>query len=224
MSIRSSRRDFIGQVAAASVAALLATRAGAQPLRPVRLMAVRRPSQIPSSACTARCIRGRVYDVSDTGDRPLDATILPLLMMRQPICDTIERPWKDNAPNVSSIPAGVYQAVVRQDATKPWMTTLDRRWRLELVGTGPRSRIQFHYGQDEKWSEGCFIVGDLLNPAGTISDADYCKLQNGEAAIARLRAAVMAPGANSQSIAIGVCDDAGLFPNFKPAPPCSTGG
>jgi Family of unknown function (DUF5675) len=215
-----SRRLLIQSVTAACLANLGATAGLAQKLRPVRLVVVRRPPQIPSSSCTARCIRGRIYDVSDMGDQALDTTILPLLSLRQAVCDTIERPWANNQPNVSSIPAGVYGAQVRSDATKQWMTTLDRRWRLELVGVPHRSAIQFHYGQDEAWSQGCLILGQLLSDSGNVGEAAYCQLTNGEAAVAALRGAVASAGADQTAITVGVCDDAGLFPNFHPSAPC----
>lgn len=214
------RRHLLMGAAAVGLGALVVPTAFAQVLRPVRLMLVRRPARIPSSACTARCIRGQLFDVSDAGNRALDDTILPLLRLRTPICDTIERPWRNNQPSVSSIPVGIYGASVRTDATKPWMTTLDRRWRLELSGVPHRSAIQFHYGQDEAWSEGCFILGQLLSPGGTIGDAAYCQLTNGEVAVAALRAAVTDTGADATDIRVGVCDDTGLFPNYRPTAPC----
>jgi hypothetical protein len=209
--------------ACATAGGLLFGRASiAQPLRPVRLMIVRRMVPIPSTDCLTRCIRGRIYDVSDLGGAALDTTILPLLQTRAPLCDTIERPWRDNQPGRSSIPAGSYRAMIRTRETKPWMVGKpNRAWRLELQGVEPRKNIQFHYGKDVSWSEGCFILGSLLATRGNLGDAAYCKLENGEAAVAALRAAVNAPGADPGDIRIGVTDDAGLFPNYRPAERCS---
>lgn len=94
-----------------------------------------------------------------------------------------ELAYLDNASRVSSIAPGVYNAIVRDDASKKWMTNINRRWRLELLGTESRSNIQFHYGLDYKWSEGCIIVtGD--SEAGLV-----CRSQSetSEKAIERLR-------------------------------------
>lgn len=214
------RREFI--IGASAAAALqLIVNAEAQGLRPVRLMIVRRIVPVPSSDCANRCTRGRIYDVSDLGGAALDTTILPLLAARKPICDTIERPWKNNLPSQSAIPPGSYPAKIRTDESKPWMVgNIDRAWRLELSDVPHRTAIQFHYGQDQTWSEGCFILGSLLATGAGIGDATYCKLENGEAAVAALRATVTAPGGDSQNIRVGVCNDAGLFPNYQPAAQC----
>lgn len=218
MTIEPNRRELLIGMGAASLA-VMGPPANAQQRRPIRLMVVRRSVTVPLNSCAVPCIRGRIYDVSGLGERALDTTILPLLAARQPICDTIERPWRNNRPNVSSIPAGRYGANVRTDATKSWMTNINRIWRLELSGVPHRSNIQFHYGEDEAWSEGCFILGTLLSSTGT-SMAAYCQLTNGEQAVAALRAAVSAPGANLNDIAIGICDDNGLFGDFRPGTSC----
>ncbi|OWY30137.1 hypothetical protein CEJ42_05870 [Herbaspirillum robiniae] len=205
---------------AGSVAAILAPELFAQKLVPVRLMVVRRLGLAPTNQCVAPCIRGSIYDLS-TQAAPLDQTVLPLLKTLVPICDVIERPWKGNQANVSSIPKGIYTASVRTDASKPWMKSLDQKWRLELGGTAPRSAIQFHYGMDVSWSEGCFIVGTLLQKGDASGiTTRYCKLENGEAAIAALRAVVMANGRDPKNITIGVADDSDLFPGMRPSEPC----
>lgn len=211
-----SRRDvFVAGVAGAAPIFGLA-----QQLVPVRLMVVRRMGLLPTNQCVAPCIRGSIYDLSDIAGK-LDDTLLPLLKTRKPICDVIERPWKDNKPNVSAIPKGVYAASVRTDKTKPWMTHENRVWRIELGGTPQRSAIQFHYGQDVGWSEGCFIVGTLLqagDEAGVTTR--YCAVDNGEAAVAALRAVVTATGRDPKKISLGVADDSGLFPGLQPREPC----
>jgi hypothetical protein len=174
----------------------------------------------PTNQCVAPCIRGSVYNFSDQ-DAPLDQTILPLLAGRKPICDVIERPWKDNRPNVSSVPKGIYTAHVRSDRTKAWMTTENRAWRIELEGLQPRTAIQFHFGQDETWSQGCFILGSLLQKGDGSGITDrYCKVENGEAAVAALRAIVNGTGLDPKKITIGVVDDSNLFPGLQPKAPC----
>ena len=186
---------------------------GAQVLPPVRLMVVRRPAVLGATNCTAPCIRGSIYDVSNQGVFAPATWTVPL--GQEPICDVIERPWLNNAPNISAIPAGAYDAFVRSDATKGWMTNENRAWRIQLRDVNERSAIQFHYGQDEKWSEGCFIVGDHIQSVPTLNDLDgaYCKVENGEAAVARLRAAVTSPSVDSSEIKIFVSDRESLFGN-----------
>jgi hypothetical protein len=101
------------------------------------------------------------------------------------------------------------------------MNTENNRWRIELAGVPHRSNIQFHFGNDVEWSEGCFIVGDLLQPDGSTGmEASYCEVVNGEAAIARLRGAVQAPGNDPSQIQVGITDDYGLFPDFTTQPAC----
>lgn len=211
------RRKFLIASIAGAVPALVP----AQQLLPVRLMVVRRMGLTPTNQCVAPCIRGSIYDVSDTSG-VLDDTLLPVLKTRKPVCDVIERPWKDNKPYVSAIPKGTYAAYVRNDKKKPWMINENRQWRLELIGTEPkRSAIQFHYGLDVAWSEGCFIVGSLLQSGDEAGvTARYCAVENGEAAVAALRAVVTATGRDPKKISVGVVDDSGLFPGLQPKEPC----
>ncbi len=212
-----SRRGFaIGLAAAIGVKPIGAS---AQALSPVRLLVVRKPGFSLTNQCLAPCIRGKLYDVSHIDNLNLQGVVLPIL--GAPICDVIERPWKNNAPSVSAIPVGFYQAIVRNDTTKAWMTNINRSWRIELSGVPHRSNIQFHYGNDVNWSEGCFIVGDLLQPDGSIGmESAYCGLKGGEAAIERLRGIVEAPGSNSADFRVGVTNDYSLFPDFSSVPDC----
>lgn len=193
-----------------------------QPLVPVRLLVLRRPGLSIVNECIAPCIRGSIYDVSDLGDAGLDTTVVAALGTRKPICDVIERPWKDNAPNKSSIQRGKYKAKIRDEPTKNWMKGApNKAWRLELEGTPHRTAIQFHYGTDVDWSQGCFIVGSLLQSGDAKGlTAAYCKLEGSEAAVAALRDIVTASGRNPQDIRIGIADSSEIFPNYRPLKPC----
>jgi hypothetical protein len=212
-----SRRKLV--VSASTV--VLPLPAVSQQLIPIRLFVVRRIGLSPTNQCVAPCIRGSIYDISDLQVNP-DDSLMPLLKARKPICDVIERPWNDNKPKLSSIPKGVYAASVRTDKTKTWMTNENRWWRIELAGANlQRSAIQFHYGQDVSWSKGCFIVGTVLqkgDDAGVTKR--YCSVENGEIAVAALRAVVMAPGRDTSRISVGVFDDSGLFAGLQPKEPC----
>ncbi len=197
---------------AAMSAAFLGGPALGQALRPTRLLVIRKPGLSVTNACVAPCVRGQIFDIS-----AIVGTVSPAAIVAsgaEPLCDTIERPWKNNLPSVSSIPKGVYRAAIRTDATKPWMVGKpNRAWRLELAGVpNGRTAIQFHFGADEKWSEGCFIIGDHLvtNTALGITPA-YCKLTNGEATVAALRSCVTGPGRDSKQIEITVADVSDLF-------------
>ena len=186
----------------------------AQPsLRRVRLLVVRTPAGIPANNCVSRCIRGRLYDVSDVSGSVLPAAIAT--SGRPPICDVIERPWAGNAAGRSAIPKGIYPATIRTDESKTWMKDKpDRAWRLELSGVpGGRSRIQFHYGLDETWSEGCLIVGRTLSQNRPLGSGEYCRLDGPEGAVAAIRNAVKAPGNDTGRIEVIVADLADLFPN-----------
>lgn len=68
------------------------------------------------------------------------------------ICHTLEKPWKDNKSFISSIPAGVYDAILRYD--KP------DEWRIQLTNVPDRSGVQFHIGTIPKDTQGCILVGD----------------------------------------------------------------
>jgi hypothetical protein len=72
------------------------------------------------------------------------------------------------------VPVSIYDLQVRVDKTKAWMAKENRWWRLEFVKVEKRTAIQFHYGKDYKWSEGCIILtgnskGDVLCKEGTNS-------------------------------------------------------
>lgn len=74
-----------------------------------------------------------------------------------PQCLTLERPWLDNKPEVSCIPAGVYKCIPHNTSEKP------RCW--EITGVSDRSSILFHAGNSIIDSLGCILVG--LETAGT---------------------------------------------------------
>lgn len=68
-------------------------------------------------------------------------------------CKTLEKPWKNNALNISCIPKGTYNVV--------WsfsMKFMKSTYRLE--GTAPRSGILIHAGNYFYDIEGCILLGD----------------------------------------------------------------
>ena len=68
-----------------------------------------------------------------------------------PVCLTLERPWRDNAPGVSCIPAETY--LVQRTKTpihgKTW----------QLVDVRGRTAILIHSGNTERDVEGCIMLG-----------------------------------------------------------------
>lgn len=90
------------------------------------------------------------------------------------ICYTLEKPWKNNRQNISSIPAGTYNGILRYDHND--------HWRIELVDVPDRTNIQIHIGNVVDNSKGCILVGtslnnDLCSITGGTSTPAYAKLE-----------------------------------------------
>ena len=69
-----------------------------------------------------------------------------------PFALTLEQPWKDNAPEVSSIPAGLYLC---QRVNSPHFGDT-----FEVTGVPGRSHILFHKGNTLADTKGCILVGE----------------------------------------------------------------
>ena len=93
-------------------------------------------------------------------------------------CYTVERPWLDNAVNVSCVPDGVY-TMERHDSPKFGPDV----WELQNVPE--RSYILIHAGNTSKDVTGCIALGEGLRVGGdgvTSSRkalAEFEKLTNG---------------------------------------------
>jgi hypothetical protein len=79
-----------------------------------------------------------------------------LLVDGTPVCYVLELPWQNNAPFVSSIPAGSYQAFIRNDGPKGW--------RIQLVDVPLRDNVQIHIGNKPTDSWGCLLPGKSIAP------------------------------------------------------------
>lgn len=96
-----------------------------------------------------------------------------------PFAVTLERPWLDNAPRQSCIPAGVYTCK-RVQSPKFGDT-------FEVTGVPGRSAILFHKGNLPDDSLGCILVGESFNPvkgkpgitASTEGYGEFMALQKG---------------------------------------------
>lgn len=73
----------------------------------------------------------------------------------------IERPWLDNAPNISCIPCGIYRAVyLAQTASGRFRNV---HW---LRGVPNRSGVLQHQGNLARHSLGCLIIGKRIGWLG----------------------------------------------------------
>jgi len=69
----------------------------------------------------------------------------------EPICYTLELPWRWNQRNVSCAPPGVYKGFLRYDKADGW--------RIQLSGVQARSGIQIHIWNYPRNMKGCVLVG-----------------------------------------------------------------
>ena len=113
------------------------------------------------------CITGKLYNADPA------QPILP----NSPgfIAYTLELPWRNDLNEISSIPAGTYSAVVRDDGPLGW--------RMELLNTGKRKNIQIHIGQWPRQTEGCVLIGI------SALKKKPCEIYASKTALQRLRAA-----------------------------------
>lgn len=96
-----------------------------------------------------------------------------------PFAVTCERPWLNNKPRESCIPAGTYQCK-RVDSQKLGNT-------FEVLNVPNRSAILFHGGNVAADSLGCILVGHGFDPvkgtAGIVQSqkefGEFLKLQHG---------------------------------------------
>jgi hypothetical protein len=97
-----------------------------------------------------------------------------LIANEKVICYTLELPWKDNSNNISCIPEGTYNGILRYDKTDGW--------RIQLENVPNRSGVQIHMGNYTAQIEGCILVG-------TDAKIDNCSVLNSSTAYAKLKEA-----------------------------------
>jgi hypothetical protein len=168
------RRDFI----LAAFAITVCKPAFASAAETVQLLLIRDADE-PIECSGVRFIRGNLFGVPST--LSLENAVSPIGLYH--LSRTEELSYELNAPNFSSVPAGTYEAKIRNDRTKTWMTSDNRAWRLELLNTPKRTAIQFHFGKDYHWSAGCIIL------AGDSGGNPLCQKgsDSPEEAVAKLR-------------------------------------
>ena len=97
-----------------------------------------------------------------------------LIAAGQVICYTLELPWKDNSNDISCIPVGTYDGILRYDKTDGW--------RIQLENVPNRTGVQIHMGNYTRQIEGCILVG-------TNAKIDNCSVHNSSAAYSKLKEA-----------------------------------
>lgn len=182
-----NRREFVVGVSAATVggASMIAHSAENR----VQLLLLRQLKE-PLSCGVVRYMPGKLYGVP--AGIPLSIATPAIALTH--IADTEEPLYQDNEPFVSSIPADTYEGFIKTKETKPWMAGKpNRAWRIELKGTSPRTKIQFHYGDDHSWSEGCIIL------VGKAADGPVCTGGDSpESAVIALRDYVISNSINKE--------------------------
>jgi len=103
----------------------------------------------------------------------LDSGTLGKLSIGDWFCYTIERPWKDNQPNVSCIPEGTY-------ACQPFSGTRFQDV-IQVMDVPDRSHILIHVANFPYDVEGCIGVGDRF-----VSDSIEPAVYNSKKTLAAL--------------------------------------
>lgn len=80
-----------------------------------------------------------------------------------PVLTSLEPPNLNNLPNVSCIPVGTYECVLRHKVqiSKEVYPSI-----YEVTGVSGRSRIFFHIGNFKEDTKGCILLGTTFHEAG----------------------------------------------------------
>ena len=79
-------------------------------------------------------------------------------------CHTIELPWRENKPNISCIPTGIYQVVKRVS---------DRfNEHFHILDVPGRNYILIHPGNFHSQTKGCVLVGSELHDINGDGEVD----------------------------------------------------
>ena len=74
-----------------------------------------------------------------------------LVYQFQPVCLTLEPPWKNNKPSISSIPTGLYRCA--RYGSKQYENT------FQIMEVPNRTNILFHAGNTVLNTSGCILLG-----------------------------------------------------------------
>jgi hypothetical protein len=95
-----------------------------------------------------------------------------LFINNLPICYSLELPWKDNESNISCIPKGKYNGILRYDKKDGW--------RIQLESVPNRTGVQIHIGNYTSQTQGCILVGKSV-------DTDNCSVQNSSNSYSKIK-------------------------------------
>lgn len=109
----------------------------------------------------------------------------------QQIAVTLELPWKDNLPNESCIPAGVYQCVRYHSPERGYDVFL-------LENVPGREAIEIHIGNTVHDTDGCLLIGTRYGtvnnvPAVVSSGSAFMRWMAMQAGIDRFTLTITAP-------------------------------
>jgi len=90
---------------------------------------------------------------------PVNGTNGVLIIDGIPICVTLEPTWRNNEPNISCIPAGVYEC--KRVLSQKYGDT------IEVTGVPGRSHILFHAGNKTADTKGCILLGEKFSKVST---------------------------------------------------------
>lgn len=98
------------------------------------------------------------YKISRVASTMRDGTSGVFLIDNTPICVTLEETWLNNMPRESCIPEGVY-TVRKYSGTK-----YKNVW--QVYGVKGRSAILIHWGNTERHTAGCILMGKYFAQFG----------------------------------------------------------
>lgn len=101
----------------------------------------------------------QTFDIWVNRFRSTNFAIMSDIMCGGRFFSGLERPYFNNERNISSIPAGVYKAHIRDYQSS------DKRI-IEFNDVPNRSAIQFHAGNVVDDSKGCILVGETADFGG----------------------------------------------------------
>ena len=133
------------------------------PLQPLALRLIRRAG-FQELMGKNKCVISDLYKSNPT---------FPITDLGYKLSNALELPMRNNLPDISAIPIGVYEGRVRTDGALGW--------RIELSGTKERKNIQIHVGNTPVDTIGCILPG-----MGNSTDAN-CSVAGSVAAMQVLK-------------------------------------
>lgn len=124
------------------------------PLQPFYLQIVR-DRTLPNTLNLSDCITGTLYHGSAAQADP-----------GTKLCRTLELPFRSNNNKISATAPGTFKGEV--------LTAGHLGWRIQLVGTNPRTAIQIHTGNRPQDTEGCVLIGLSLGGPQSLTTAPGC--------------------------------------------------